>query len=214
MELNSPQIQRFELLETVLREFYGKRVPESGVSSAATDTNGIGKGSPSFFTVDLSETLTWLHDSGLPQSLDRDVCNVPVLLFAANFSTDHLLLHYDGTSESSELIKNFIKLFGNLIRQSKATIISPSFIPKSKIREEQEIIEMVVSLTKETSFIKLNFANLEEFYSYGIDHNCTLLITTKNHETDLAKILFQYSRIGRRFSVVLPIESASIEKIK
>jgi len=193
MELNSPYIQRFELPEAVLREFYGKEVPKSFVPSLTENRFTVSE-SPSLVTVDLSDALTWLQELELSKPFEREVCSIPVLLFAPDFSTDHLLFHYDGTSNSTGLIKNFITLFGNLIQDSKATIISPSFIPKSKIREEQKIIELVVSSTKETSFIKFNFAKIGDFCSYGIDHNCTLLVTTKNYQADLAEVLFQLSK--------------------
>lgn len=193
MELNSPYIQRFELPEAVLREFYGKELPKSFVPSL-TESRFATSDSPSLVTVDLAETLIWLQEFELPKPFEREVSSIPVLLFAPDFSTDHLLFHYDGTSNFTELIKNFITLFGNLIQDSKATIISPSFIPKSKIREEQEIIDLVVSSTKETSFIKFNFSKIGDFCSYGIDHNCTLLVTTKNYQADLVEVLFQFSK--------------------
>ena len=82
--------------------------------------------------------------------------------------------------------------FKNLIGESKATIISPSFIPKSKIREEQEIIQLVSSTTRETSFIKFNFNRIGDFWSYAVKHDCTLLVTTKNYQADLAKVLFHF----------------------
>lgn len=193
MELKSPYIQRFELPEAVFGEFYGKELPKSFVPSLTKNSFSV-NGAPTLVTVDLSEMLTWLQELDLPKPFEREVSDIPVLLFAPGFSMDHLLFHYDGTSNSTELIKNFITLFGNLIQESKATIISPSFIPKSKIREEQEVIELVASSTKETSFIKFNFVKIGDFCSYGIDHNCTLLVTTKSYQADLAEVLFQFSR--------------------
>ena len=193
MELNSPYIQRFELPEAILGEFYGQEVPESFVPSFTENRFTAGE-SPSLITADLSGTLTWLQQLELPKPFEREIGTIPFLLFSPDFSTGHLLFHYDGTSNSTELIKNFIRLFGNSIQDSKATIISPSFIPKSKIREEHEIIELVASSTKETSFIKFNFVSIGDFCSYGIVHNCTLLVTTKNYQADLAEVLFQFSK--------------------
>lgn len=192
MELKSPQALRFELPEEVLKEFYCTELLETFVpnlpeSSFCTDTE-----EPALITIDLYKTLEWLHNHDLPKPIEKEVCSIPVLLYVKDFSTQHLLFHYDGTPNSADLIKRFIQLFGNLIPNSKATIISPSFIPKSKIREEQEIIQLVSTSTQETSFIKFNFSRIGDFWSYGVKHNCTLLVTTKNYQADLAKVLFHF----------------------
>lgn len=181
MELKSPQALKFELPDEVLREFYCHELrdtflPSNYQSSFCNDTE-----EPSLFTIDLYKMLEWLHGHDFPKPLEKEPCSIPVLLYAPDFSARHLLFHYDGTPNSAELIRKFILLFGNLIQESKATIISPSFIPKSKIREEQEIIQLVSSSTKETSFIKFNFSRIGDFWSYGVKHDCTLLVTTKNY---------------------------------
>src|SRR5690606_8251812 len=98
------------------------------------------------------------------------------------------LFHYDGTPASANLIKKFIGLFRHQIGESKATIISPSFIPKSKIKEEQELIQLVSQSTRETSFIKFNFQRIGDFWSYAVKHDCSLLVTTKSYQSDLAKV--------------------------
>lgn len=192
MELKSPQALRFELPEDVLKEFYcselkGSFVPSIPESSFCHDTED-----PALFSINLYKTLDWLHSHDFPKPLEKEVCPIPVLLYVPDFSTQHLLFHYDGTPNSADLIRRFIHLFGNLIQESKATIISPSFIPKSKIREEQEIIQLVSTSTIETSFIKFNFSRIGDFWSYGVKHNCTLLVTTKNYQADLAKVLFHF----------------------
>lgn len=192
MELTSQNIRKFNLPEAAIREFYCKEIPKSFVPSLQGDNIDKGR-TPSLLTIDLNKTLEWLHGSDEPRQLEFEVCDVPVLLFGSNFSVGHLLFHYDRTSNSKELIRNFIVLFRSLIQDSKATIISPGFIPKSKIREEQEIIELVASSTKETSFIKFNFSQLEDFWSYGMKHDCTLLVTTKSYQADLIRIFFQAS---------------------
>lgn len=192
MELKSPQALRFELPENVLKEFYcselkGSFEPSLTESSFCHDTE-----EPSLFAINLYKALDWLHSHDLPKPLEKEVCPIPVLLYVPDFSTQHLLFHYDGTPNSADLIRRFIHLFGNLIQESKATIISPSFIPKSKIREEQEIIQLVSTSTHETSFIKFNFSRIGDFWSYGVKHNCSLLVTTKNYQADLAKVLFHF----------------------
>ncbi|TDQ13500.1 hypothetical protein DFQ04_3534 [Algoriphagus boseongensis] len=192
MEVKTKQTFKFELPETLLKEFHGQALvnsfqPEQKESELFQADQDI-----SLFSVDLYKTLDWLHSHDLPKPLEREVCPVPVLLYVPKFTTDHLLFHYDGTPNSARLIRNFVTLFENLISESKATIISPSFIPKSKIREEQEIIQLVSSTTRETSFIKFNFSRIGDFWSYAVKHQCTLLVTSKNYQSDLAKVLFHF----------------------
>src|SRR5690606_308876 len=103
----------------------------------------------------------------------------PLLLYDEAFSFDRLLFHYQGTPESAQLIKRFVALFEANIKSSSATIISPGFIPKSKIKEEQELIQLITRATSETSFIKFNFSKIGDFWSYAVKHKCTLLVTTK-----------------------------------
>lgn len=192
MELKSPFALRYELPEDLLKEFHCPKLLDSFNPSMAE--NGFCKETdvPSLLTIDLYKTLEWLHLHDYPKPLEKEVCSVPVLLYVPDFSIKHLLFHYDGTPNSADLIRRFIQLFENIIGDSKATIISPSFIPKSKIREEQEIIQLVSSSTYETSFIKFNFSRIGDFWSYAVKHDCTLLVTTKNYQADLAKVLFHF----------------------
>lgn len=192
MELKSPQALKFELPDDVLREFYCHELLDSFLPSFSESSFCNDTEEPSLFTIDLYKMLDWLHCHDFPKPLEKEPCAIPVLLYVPDFSTKHLLFHYDGTPNSAELIRKFILLFGNLIHESKATIISPSFIPKSKIREEQEIIQLVSSSTKETSFIKFNFSRIGDFWSYGVKNDCTLLVTTKNYQAELAKVLFHF----------------------
>lgn len=192
MELRASIATKFELPEEILREYHCKRFaegfqpndPETGI---CYDTEDV-----TLFSVDLYKVLDWLHSHDLPKPLEKEVCDIPVLLYVPDFSTQHLLFHYDGTGQSALLIKKFIKLFGHLIQTSKATIISPSFIQKSKIREEQELIQQVSQAIGETSFIKFNFLRIGDFWSYAVNHGCTLLVTTKSYQTDLTKVLFHF----------------------
>ena len=192
MELKSPQALKYELPEDVLKEFYSKDLEESFSPNVQEVHFFHSFDQPSLFTIDLYKTLEWLHAHDYPKPLEKEVCNVPVLLFVPEFSTNRLLFHYDGTPNSADLIRKFVYLFKNLIGNSKATIISPCFIPKSKMREEQEIIQLVSSNTRETSFIKFNFTRIGDFWSYAVKHDCTLLVTTKNYQADLAKVLFHF----------------------
>lgn len=194
MEVKNPHSLKFELPESLLNEYYQHELafpfnPKKGgkLIHEALDT-------PSLLTVDLYKTLDWLHSNDFPKPFEKEVCGIPVLLYVPDFSMRHLLFHYDGTPQSAELIRKFIRLFSNLILESKATIISPSFIPKSKIKEEQEIIQLVTEHTQETSFIKFNFSRIGDFWSYAVKHQCSLLVTTKNYQADLAKVLYHFYR--------------------
>lgn len=192
MEIKTSYAAKFHLPDEILTEYFCPQLGPDFVPKEAESTVCVNDGSPSLISVDLYKVLDWLHESDLPKPLEKEVCDIPVLLYVPDFSTKHLLFHYDGTPESAHLIKKFIELFSDLIPQSKATIISPSFIPKSKIREEQEIIQLVSQSTQETSFIKFNFTRIGDFWSYAVKHNCTLLVTTKNYQADLAKVLFHF----------------------
>ncbi|MGY6743925.1 MAG: hypothetical protein ACXIUQ_14395 [Cecembia sp.] len=151
---------------------------------------------PSLFTAHLPEVLDWLHGLEKPKGLEEEPCEIPVLLFDREMSTERLLFHYDGTPASARLIRNFVELFQENIKDSKATIISPSFIPKSKLREEQEIVQLLAQSTAETYFIKFNFSRIGDFWSYAVKHKCTLLVTTKHYQSDLAKVLFHFYKGG------------------
>lgn len=193
MELRSNIFtSQFEMPEELIHEVFCHQLPAAFSPLATVQAPCIEGENLSLLTLNLYKTLDWLHSHPIPKPLEKEVCSIPILLFVPKFSTEHLLFHYDGTPNSAELIRKFIYLFKDLISESKATIISPSFIPKSKIKEEQEIIQLVSSHTKETSFIKFNFSRIGDFWSYAVKHNCTLLVTTKNYQADLAKVLFHF----------------------
>ncbi|MGM0945113.1 MAG: hypothetical protein ACQEW9_08000 [Bacteroidota bacterium] len=199
MEIKTSYAAKFHLPEQILKEYYCPQLTAdfspSDYEREFCESDEI----PSLISVDLYKVLDWLHGSDLPKPLEKEVCEIPVLLYVSDFSTQHLLFHYDGTPQSANLIKRYIALFSNLISDSKATIISPSFIPKSKIREEQEIIQLVSQSTRETSFIKFNFSRIGDFWSYAVKQNCTLLVTTKEYQADLAKVLFHFYK-GKMWS--------------
>ncbi|SEG39730.1 hypothetical protein [Algoriphagus boritolerans] len=192
MKVRSVPVPGFGLPEGVINEFFCERFPESFSPSSVVNGYCNEKDEPSLFAMDLYKTLDWLHDHEYPRPLEKEPCNTPVLVYAPDFSTKHLLFHFDGSSHSADLIRKFITLFGNLIPESKATIISPNFIPKSKIKEEREIIQLITSSTSETSFIKFNFSRIGDFWSYSVKNDCTLLVTSKNYQADLAKVLFHF----------------------
>ncbi|WP_111672486.1 hypothetical protein [Algoriphagus litoralis] len=192
MKLKSAQAPLIGLTDDIVNEFFCAKVSKSFDPTNPDNSLCNQDDEPTLFTIDLLKTLDWLHHHEYPRPLEKEVCPIPVLLFVPDFSTEHLLFHFDGTSNSVELIKNFINLFGDLIHDSKATIISPNFTPKSKIREEREIIQLISNSTRETSFIKFNFSRIGDFWSYGVKHDCSLLVTTKNYQADLAKVLFHF----------------------
>ncbi len=165
----------------------------SDFQPAIANGEGVIDGSDySLFTMELNKVLDWLLVHDFPKSIEAEPCHTPVLLFVPNFSVKHLLFHYDGTEDSAKIIYKFLTLFQNLIKGSKATIISPSFIPKSRLKEEQEIIQKVSAATSETSFIKFNFLRIGDFWSYAVQHKCTLLVTTKTYQKELSNVLFNF----------------------
>ncbi|MFC3977080.1 hypothetical protein ACFOUP_11890 [Belliella kenyensis] len=170
------------------------------VRSSASGINCDLHSSATLMTAHLPEVLNWLHGMEIPKDMLSVPCPTPVLLYDEELSMDHLLFHYDGTPSSASLIRNFIMLFEKNINSSRATIISPSFIPKSKQKEEQDIIQLVGSATAETSFIKLNFNRIGDFWSYAVKHECTVLVTTKAYQADLAKVLFHFYKGGMWYS--------------
>lgn len=192
MELKPSPPLRLDLPEDFLTEFFCNALSKSFLPSLPESSSCHDTDKPALITIDLSKVLEWLETHELQSSSEGDVSETPVLLFAPIFSAGHLLLHYDGSPNATDLITKFISMFGNLIQESKATIISPSFIPKSKIREEQELIQRVASSISETSFIKFNFTGIGDFWAYAIRHKCTLLITTKDYQTELAKTLLHF----------------------
>ena len=151
---------------------------------------------PVLYTAHLPKILDWLHRLEQPSPLEKDPCEIPVLLYDSALSFDRLLFHYDGSPASAKIIKHFLYLFSDNLQDSKATIISPAFIPKSKLKEEQEIIHEVTNCTSETSFIKFNFNRIGDFWSYAVKHQVTVLVTTKNNQADLAKVLFHFYKGG------------------
>lgn len=199
MQPKVEQFVKFAVPNGIVFSHFCERLPESFPVHLNQGGKGImcspGQG-PTLFTAHLPEVLEWLHQQEKPKALEEEPCEIPVLLFDREMSTESLLFHYDGTPASARLIRNFVDLFQDNIKGSRATIISPSFIPKSKQREEQEIIQLVTNSTAETSFIKFNFTRIGDFWSYAVKHRCTLLVTTKNYQSDLAKVLFHFYKGG------------------
>ncbi|RZS96420.1 hypothetical protein [Cecembia calidifontis] len=190
---------KFALPEEIIHPHYCKQLPPGFPAHLSKGGKGImcnPQEEPSLYTAHLPEVLEWLHGLEKPTGLEEEPCEIPVLLFDKEMSTESLLFHYDGTPPSARLIRNFVELFQNNIKDCKATIISPSFIPKSKLREEQEIVQLLAQSTAETSFIKFNFTRIGDFWSYAVKHKCTLLVTTKYYQADLAKVLFHFYRGG------------------
>ncbi|MDN3667792.1 hypothetical protein QWY93_00355 [Echinicola jeungdonensis] len=202
MQVKTNSFGHFEIPENLLKAHYYEQIPMDfyeRVSSQVTPiVENSEKQSPLLITANLPKVLDWLHDQDQPSVLENHVCDIPLLLYDHELSTEKILFHYDGTPPSARIIKNFITLFLPLIRESQATIISPCFIPKSKQAEEQELIQLITNSTKETSFIKFNFTKIGDFWSYATKNKCTLLVTTKNYQAELAKVLFLFYK-GERW---------------
>lgn len=194
MELLPPKALKLELPADVFKEFFCKELSASFLPSLPQSSSCHDANKPTLITVALAKALGLLETHDFLSPLEKEDGDTPVLVYTPNFSAGHLLLHYDGSSNSTGLVKSFISMFGNLIQVSKATIISPSFIPRSKIREEQEVIQLVASSIKETSFIKFNFTSIGDFWAYAIQHKCTLLVTKKDYQAELAKTLLHFNK--------------------
>ncbi|WP_154857611.1 hypothetical protein [Cyclobacterium xiamenense] len=189
----------FAFPEDIVTAHYGCPLPmgfQTGEMEVSTTQQLLGPASAKLYTAHLPEVLDWLHGLDYPKALESEPCEVPVLLYDRELSFERLLFHYDGTPASAKIIKQFLALFSENISNSRATIISPAFIPKSKKREEQAIIQEVSNHTAETSFIKFNFNRIGDFWSYAVKHQCTFLVTTKNNQADLAKVLFHFYKGG------------------
>ncbi|WP_373522581.1 hypothetical protein [Aquiflexum sp.] len=199
MQVKTERLENFAVPEAIISSHYCEKLPPGFSGHLSKGGKGIicsPEQGPTLFSAHLPKVLDWLHGLDMPRALENVPCKIPVLLFDKEMSTDSILFHYDGTPGSAKLIKNFIELFSENIKGSKATIISPSFIPRSKLKEEQELVQLVSNATSETSFIKFNFNRIGDFWSYAGKHQCTLLVTSKNYQSDLAKVLFHFYKGG------------------
>src|SRR5690554_5137156 len=147
MQVISSNKAKFLFSRELVRMHYFQKMPEGlnvdrlADSTIEGDTQPID--SPTLFTADLLKILDWLHALDKPSILEEKPCLTPLLLYDKSLSFDRLLFHYDGTPESAQLIRRFLVMFENNISGSSATIISPSFIPRTKMKEEQELIQMI-----------------------------------------------------------------------
>ncbi len=202
MQVKTNSFGHFEIPENLLRAHYYEQLPGDFYEKVSKSDLPLveisDQQTPLLITANLPKVLDWLHDQDQPNVLENNVCDIPLLLYDHELSTEKILFHYDGTPSSARIIKNFIFLFQPLIQESQATIISPCFIPKSKLAEEQELIQLITGATKETSFIKFNFTKIGDFWSYATKNQCTLLVTTKSYQAELAKVLFLFYK-GERW---------------
>lgn len=151
MQVNSSVHRPFTFAPELVREHFGNRLPRNFMEqvgklpvtiSDAQDSTDI-KDRPILYSAPLPGILDWLHGHENPQILEEKPCMTPLLLYDITPSTERLLFHYEGNPESANLIRHFMELFALNIKTSQAVIISPRFIPKSKVREEQELIQLV-----------------------------------------------------------------------
>lgn len=200
MQVFSKTYHQFSFPKELVKAHYCQKVPvdfQDGLLLVDGDERSDQTSeNPALYTAQLPGILDWLHDLEKPGILEEKPCLTPLLLYDERLSFERLLFHYEGNPQSARLIRRFVELFELPIKKSNATIISPSFIPKSKMKEEQELIQLVTKATADTSFIKFNFKRMGDFWSYAAKNECTVLVTTKNYQADLAKVLFHFYKGG------------------
>ncbi|MBS9524468.1 hypothetical protein KIH41_03620 [Litoribacter ruber] len=179
-------ILNFHDLAYVLEDFD----PKSGVQHVIEN--------PTLITANLPQVLEWLHNMDKPRELEKTPCGIPLLLFDQEINTEKVLFHYDGSEGSAQIIKGFINLFGARLKNSQATIISPGFIPKSKLSEEKELVSLINQHFEDTFFIKFNFRKIADFWSYATQTKCNLMVTSKKYQAELAKVLYHFYK-GERW---------------
>ncbi|AWW32380.1 hypothetical protein DN752_20780 [Echinicola strongylocentroti] len=113
---------------------------------------------------------------------------LPVVIFDKKISLEKILLHYDGKEQSARNIKYFVSMFENELKQSQVTIISPDFIPKSRIPKEASLVQLLSKKSSETSFIKFNFTQIEQFWNYGMRERYTMIVTSKNYMEEFIEL--------------------------
>lgn len=186
-------LSHLEIPVEILTSWYDEKMPvDFFCHTDEVNVKEQGNDQVTLVMANLPKVLDWLHGQDQPQVLERRPCDIPLLLFDHEPSFRKLLFHYDGTPSSAKIIKDFINMFELHIKESQATIISPSFIPKSKIQEEQALTRLIGQCTQETSFIKFNFTKIGDFWSYATKNKCTMLVTSKGYQADLAKVLFHF----------------------
>jgi len=186
--------------EALLFPVYEKKMPSDFASPLWQQKDFIkipGK-EVALLMASLPQVMDWLHSRGTTQMFTFSPCETPLLLLDKNVSFTRLLFHYDSTPGSAAVISAFLEMFELQIKESQSIIISPSFISKPKLAEEQSVIRLIQSHTKETSFIKFNFTKIGDFWSYAMQNNCSLLVTTKSYQADLAHVLFYFYK-GERW---------------
>ncbi|MBD8487146.1 hypothetical protein IFO69_00160 [Echinicola sp. CAU 1574] len=190
----SNDLSHIEIPSDILMPVFDSRIPAGFFGTIAQSTaNAIETDQEiKMILANLPKVLDWLHEADYPQVLEKRPCGIPLFLYDKNISFRKVLFHYDGTPSSAKIIRDFLMMFEVQVVESQATIISPSFIPKSKIAEEQALIQLISDHTKETSFIKFNFTKIGDFWSYATKRDCSLLVTTKDYQADLAKVLFHF----------------------
>lgn len=200
MQVLSRTNQQFLFPRELIKSHSFEKVPfdfqDRLLHDAEKEATDVVAHQPTLYTAKLTGILDWLHGLKNPGILEEKPCITPLLLYEEGLCLDRVLLHYEGNPQSAQLIRRFVALFDLALRKSSVTIISPSFIPKSKLKEEQDLIQMVNTVASETSFIKFNFSRIGDFWSYAVKHEYTLLVTTKNYQADLAKILFHFYKGG------------------
>lgn len=144
---------------------------------------------PKLLVGELTKVSTWYKQKKLKPTEWRQSADIPVVICGAKVSLEKVLLHYDGKAQTAKSIIRFVSIFEEELKYSQITIVSPGFIPKSKIREEASLVRLLSKKSQETSFIKFNFTQIEQFWQYAQKHNFTFLVTPKKYLSSLLHLL-------------------------
>ncbi|GGZ14732.1 hypothetical protein GCM10007049_03340 [Echinicola pacifica] len=146
--------------------------------------------------MNLPHIISWLKNKKNFLPLSEAKNQVPIIWYDQVINFDKILIHYDGSENSALIIHHFMEEMKEQLSNSSVTIISPRSLPKYRLADEQALVKSIQEYAKETSFIKLNFSKIGEFWSYAIKHDFKLLLTSKSYQDDLLKMMMHFDNQG------------------
>ena len=102
MQVKTEKLENFAVPEKIIASHFCDKLPSGFPVLLSKGGGGVmcspEKG-PSLFTAHLPKVLDWLHGLEKPRALENEPCEVPLLLFDKELSTESILFHYDGTTQ-------------------------------------------------------------------------------------------------------------------